>query len=404
MAAYSLKSFLRNTPNALLKEYLEGRSLLPDFNWTVSENDQLRDLGETEIDDLSESISELGLSISGSLEQDFRDICSMADDHGVQCLVEQASSPVHNINLSREYCENKIEGYHARVMWAWLKHNDVFEYAYRNQYLDSMSAWKDCEIGVGLPCDSDQSSLDRLAQAISEYLKKQAKGRHCQVDYYHRQVPDRHCFFAYPEDSAKPEMRYNDQGNLIRSARRPVFEVVFMYEPESGILRVHARGAKTVKVMQELFCKEILDLDGVPDENTRVYDLANLKNPNFRFQTEPMIDTVKLKSLSLDMPGREQVIIKIEPRDGQEMKLHERMVAIAAAYKATMGNIIIKRAKMQAVFKPEEGRKPKTVTFAVGLPDYSTLEDNKYHNIIKRHIDKWGFRRRLLDDIEAEVA
>lgn len=400
MAAYSIKSFLRNTPNQLLKAYLAECGLLGDFQWEITENGRARPLGETEITKLAEAIQDLPLSDLGPLEQDFRDITSMADDNGVLCFIDQASSPIHNVNLAQEFAENKVDGHYARVMWVWLRHKKVFEFAFLNQHLDGMSGWKDCEVGKGLPCGTEQEKLNSLADAISEYLKRQAKGKHCKIEPYHRQVPERYCFFAYPEDCAKPEMRYNDQGQLIRSARRPVFEVVFMYEPETGMLRVHARGAKNARVMQEFFCQTILELDGIPDENTRVYDLSKLKDPVFRFQTEAMIDKVKLKKVTLDLPNREQVILKIEPRDGDEMKLRERMSTVAIAYGITIDQIIIKRAKMQAVFKSEEGRKPKTLTFEIGLPDYSTLEDSYHHNIIKRHVDRWGFRRKLLADVE----
>lgn len=402
MPTYSLKSFLRNVPNLLLKSYLDRHGLLSDFQWELSQHGQTRPLGETEISELAERIQGLSLLNLGKLEQDFRDMTSMADDNGVLCLIDQASSPIHRVNLAQAFSDNHIEGHYARVMWVWLHHHQIFEFAFINQHLDRMSGWKDCEVGTGLPCGSDPETLALLADAISEHLKTQAKGKHCLVEYYHRQVPERHCFFAYPEDSAKPEMQYNENGQLIRSARRPVFEVVFMYEPESGMLRVHARGAKTAKYMQELFCQNILGLDGIPDENTRVYDLTKLKDSAFRFQTEPVVERIKLKTITVDLPDREQVILKIEPRAGQEMKLRERIATLAIAYGITVGQIFIKRAKMQAVFKSEDGKKPKTVTFEIGLPDYSTLEDSYHHNIIKRHIDRWGFRRKLL--VGAEVA
>jgi hypothetical protein len=400
MAKYSLKTFLRNTPNSLLKEYFRQQGCLESSQWiTKFSGGELNARCGNDIEILFEEINNLQRDHFETVEQDFTQICSMADQSGVDCLIELSSNPVFNRDLAGEFETNSVEGSYGRAMWVWMYHRDLFMTACCNHHLDSISSWKDCNVGANLPCGGDEHTLDALSAEITEYLKDKAKGRHCHVDYYYRDKPGRHCFFAYPEGSGKTELRY-DKSRLTSSCRRPVFEVVFIYEPETGVLKVHARGKKTAVDFQRIFCQKALNLDGVPDKSSMVYDLSKLKDPSFRFDVGINIERIKLKNLLLDFPGSEQALLKIEPGDCEEMKLRQRMADVAGAYgyELSSGSVIIKRVKMQAIFKPLNGRRAKTVTFELGLPDISNLHDSAEHNLIKTLIDKWGFRRALLEN------
>ncbi len=400
MPKYSLKTFLRNTPNSLLKSYFSNTTFLDNFNWQLQYDDQTcKPVGETDIDGLFEQINSLRPGQFQRVEHNFTEICSMADQNGVDCLIELAGNPAFKTDLAQEFDSHSIEGNYGRAMWVWMYYHDLFNIACCNQRLDSISSWKDCSVGANLPCNSDEQTLNSLSGEITEYLKKQAKGRHCHIDYYYRENPGRHCFFAYPEDCAKPELRYEND-RLIPASRHPVFEVIFIYEPVTGLLKVYARGKKAAKHFQKMFCRKVLNLEDIPDKSSRVYDLSRLKDPGFRFDVGINIERIKLKGLLLDFPGTEQALLKIDPGDSEDMKLQERMEAVAGVYgyELSSSSVIIKRAKMQAVFKPVEGRRAKTVTFELALPDISNLQDSTDHNQIKALIDKWGFRRALLEN------
>ncbi len=397
MATYALKTFLRNTPNTLLKQYLSDKSILDGFPWTKEEKKKTVEIGEMEIDGLADAIDALPENDFATTDHEFRNITDMADDNGVQCLIEQAESRLHNIKLVKEFEENRVEGYYGRAMWVFLKHKNVFDYAFQNQYLDGISNWKDREVGPEQPCDTGNEAKAELGKAIAKYFKDKGRGRYCQVDYYHRTTPDRDCFFAYPEDCAKPEQTYDSTGKLSWASRRPVFEVVFMYEKKTGLLRVHARGAKNTKAMQRVFCQKILGLKDLPDKSTLVYNLSKLKDKTFRFVTEPCIERIKLKMLMLDLPDKERVVIEADPKDGNEMALYDRMMSVVEAYNVDLSRVYVKKARMQAIFRPDEGGKRKPLTFTLGCPDSCSLEDKYHDNIIRRHIDeKWGFRRKLM--------
>lgn len=397
MATYALKKFLRNTPNILLQQYFQNKSLLDDFAWPLTKNGKTREIGETEIDPLDEAITSLEDQGFIDIEADFRDITDMADDTGVACLMEQAKALLFGIDLAKVFDDNNIEGYYARSIYVFLEHPKLFGFAHQNQHIESLANWKECEVGDGLSCKTDDEAKETLAKEIAAYFKDKGQGKNCKVDYYYRQKPDRDCFFAYPEDCAKPELAYR-RGELKRVPRRPVSEVVFMYDRKTGLLSVYSPRIRNVESLQRIFCQKMLGLKDLPNNSTLVYDLSKLKDKYFRFETEPIIERVKLKMLALDLTGGDGATLVANPSDGNELALCQRMVAVAKAYGIDLTRVIIKKAKLQVVFRSENGKKSKTVTFTIVSPSPSGLEDTFHHNIIKRHIEnKWGFRRKLID-------
>ncbi len=124
---YSLKGFLRNTKNSLLKTFFEERNILSDFNWSKKDkkgNDI--PLPETEVDGLEEAIKLLSTNDCLKIEQEFKDITWLADENSNFCLIDQGKKPKFALDLIKEFAQNQIDGYCDRSMWVYLKHNDLF--------------------------------------------------------------------------------------------------------------------------------------------------------------------------------------------------------------------------------------------------------------------------------------
>ena len=88
---YSPKTFLRQTPNHILKEYFQRKDLLKDIDFDK--------LGETEIDHIAEALYELSEKQRNNIEAQFRQINEMAFEKGVLVLIEEAGSVFHNMDL-----------------------------------------------------------------------------------------------------------------------------------------------------------------------------------------------------------------------------------------------------------------------------------------------------------------
>lgn len=293
---YSPKTFLRQTPNKVLKEYFARRNVLADVDF-----DSLK---ETEIEPIAQALDELPEKERTEIEADFRQVNEMACSLGVRVLVEEAESSFHNLDLSETF--EQMKNHYERAFWVFLNQRIVFEIASELAYMERVSSWRRRYVGEGLTPAVEEKDLENLAKSLSDFYKKQGRGHHCKIDNYLRQRPERHCYFAYPEDYATTDIGYDEGGEFLHWPRKPAFEVIFVYRPESGSLEVSAKGGKDeIEKLQEIFCQTILGLDRLPDEKGKPYDLSKLKDKDFAFRRDPEdgIEKVTIKSLRLDLPG-----------------------------------------------------------------------------------------------------
>lgn len=381
---YSPKTFLRRTPNHILKEYFHRKDLLKDIDFDK--------LGETEIDPIFEAMDELSDKQRNNIEAKFRQINEMCYEKGVLLLIEEAGSVFHNIDLLPTF--EPMKNHYEKAFWVFLNHPKIFKVASDFDYMDRTGSWSNRKVGVGLVPAVEEKDKQELANGVSEFYKKQGRGRRCHVDNYLRQQPERHCYFVYPEDYATTELGFDEEGKFYHQLRKPAFEVIFVYRSESGILEVSAKGGKkVVEALQEILCKTILGLDGLPKLEKKHFDLSKLNDKTLKFVTETAdgIEKVTLRMLRLDLPGIGNRRITLEAsssNDGQpvytliEKALNKSNISLDKA--------VITRAKIQIKFAARDGKKGKSLMFEIFTPDRCTLKDDPLDQIAKKYIEKWG--------------
>jgi hypothetical protein len=389
MSHFSLKTFLRKTPYTLIKSYFKSQKLLGNYDWG----------GELDLESLTEAISDMGDNAESTL-CDFERIHNMANDIGAAKFIDESRSPLYQLDIVQQLSE--MHSHHERSMFVFLNYPKLFRWTSEMVYIDSLStsSWKICIAGLNLKYTDSDEIRQKLGAAIAKYFHEQGRGRHCVVDYYYRINSDRHCFFAYPENYATEDLVYEDRNKLSRRIRRPVMEVIFVYNPQNGMLYVHARGDKFARALQEIFCKEVLQLDGIPDENTKVIDLSILKDSNFRFVTDPAdnIESIILKGMELHLPGMlgRKITVNANAGIGSERLVFEMMDRTIKSFDLDRDSVHIKRAKIKAKFRSNAGQRGKEVTFFLASPNGCTLNEIPHHNVIKRYLNKWGFEKNLL--------
>jgi len=381
---YSPKTFLRQTPNALLKEYFSRENILTDIEFDSPE--------ETKIEPIAQALDELPENQKRNIEADFRQINEMACARGVRVLVEEAGSPFHNLNLSGTF--EQMKNHYERAFWVFLNHRVVFEIASELAYMDRVGSWRRRYVREGLQPAVEPEDLASLAEALSEFYKKQGRGHHYKIDNYLRQIPERHCYFAYPEDYAITDIGYDEEGKFTHRPKRPAFEIIFVYRPESGFLEVSAKGKKDeIENLQEIFCQTILGLEGLPDAKGKHYDLSKLKEKNFAFVTDPQdgIEGVLIKMLRFDLSGFGNRRITFEASSkGEEQPVHTLIEQALNKAKVPLDKTPVAKAKLQFKFAARERKKGKTLTFEISIPDRCTLKDDPLDQITKKYIEKWG--------------
>src|SRR5262249_31588455 len=125
---YSPRSFLRQVPNQLLKEFFDRRGQLGHILWYLQ--------GETEVERIYEAWQALPEPQRVEVERTFRAVEEMAGEPGIRALVEEGRS--HGIDLAAEL--DQRDGLHHKAMWAYLWHEAVFERAALFNYVESLSS------------------------------------------------------------------------------------------------------------------------------------------------------------------------------------------------------------------------------------------------------------------------
>ncbi|MFC1792736.1 hypothetical protein ACFL3Q_04035 [Planctomycetota bacterium] len=381
---YSPKTFLRQTPNHILKEYFNRKDLLKDIDFD--------NLGDTEIEPIFEAMDKLDIKERNKIEAEFRQIYEMAFEKGVLVLIEEAGSVYHNIDLLPIF--EPMENHYEKAFWVFLNHPLVFEIACDLAYMDSLGSWSSRKVGAGLVPAIEEKDRQNLADEVSKFYKKQGRGQRCHVDNYRREQPERHCYFVFPEDYATTELGFNNEGKFYHRPRKPAFEVIFVYRPESGILEVSAKGGKkVVEALQEIFCKTILGLDGLPKLEKRHFDLSKLNDKTLKFVTEPVdgIEKVTIRMLRLDLPGigNRRITLEASPSN-DEQPVYTLIEKALNKSNIPLDKALIAKAKIQIKFASRDGKRGKSVLFEISSPDRWTLKDDPIDQIAKKYIEKWG--------------
>jgi hypothetical protein len=382
---YSPKTFLRQTPNKTLKEYFARKDLLRDIDFDK--------LGETEIDTIAQAMEALPEKQRNNIEAELRQINEMACEKGILVLIEEAGSVFHEIDLLPIF--EPMKNHYEKAFWVFLNQPLIFGIASDLAYMDSIGSWSSRKVGAGLTPAVEEKDKRNLADSVSEFYKKQGRGQRCHVDNYLRQQPERHCYFVYPEDYATTELGFDDEGKFYHRLRKPAFEVIFVYRPESGILEVSAKGGKkVVEALQEIFCKTILGLDGLPKLDKRHFDLSKLSDKTLKFVTEPAdgIEKVILRMLRLDLPpiGNRRITLEASPSEDAQ-PVYTLIEKALNKSNISLDKAVISRAKIQIDFAGRDGKKGKSRTFEISSPNRCTLKDDPLDQIAKKYLEKWGF-------------
>ncbi len=382
---YSPRTFLRQTPNKVLKEYFACKNLLSDIDFDS--------LSETATEAVAEAIDRLPEKQKREVEAEFRQINEMACETGVKDLVEEAGSVFHGLDWSETF--GQMKNHYERAFWAFVNHRIIFDIASELAYMDMVGGWRQRYVGEGLTPAVEQRDKEKLAQTVSAFYKKQGRWYHCKVENYLRENPERHCYFAYPEDYPTTEMGYDEDGKFHHWPTRRAFEIIFVYRPGNGFVEISAKGKKDeIEKLQEVFGQNILGLDGLPDAESKRFELSKLKDKNFAFVTEPQdgIERVTIKLLRLDLPGfgNRRITLEASSSDGGQPihRLTERAINKA---NLNLDKMTVARARLQIRFAPKDNKKGKTRTFEISIPDRCTLKDDPLDEIAKKYIEKWGF-------------
>jgi hypothetical protein len=380
---YSHLQFFRRVPNDLLARYFDSRdaALKVPFN----------DLKQTEVEPILEAFQALGDQKQAEIEAEFQDIHALSCEGGVSALVDEAAFHGDE-NFATELA--KIDGFHAKIMWAFLEKPDYWRGATMFQHADNVSPsyWKKRNDLPSLPPHVEVEDIEALASEISVMFSKEGRGRNCKVEPYRRH--NREYFFAYPEDYAQLGIEWVSN-KLKTLAHHPAFEIIFVYCEEEGSLDIYApRNTKAVPELQRLFARTILKLETLEDGevDNRVYDLAPVADRGFQFHIPPESGiesaVVTRMRLSLKRVKKDRITLEADTKDNPKAVYDLRDSLNLPPHYITQLSVKVK-------FESREGRRGCTKTFNITYPNSCALHNDGLDLKIRQMLSESGLEPRL---------
>ncbi|MEZ6233392.1 MAG: hypothetical protein R3B68_04310 [Phycisphaerales bacterium] len=386
MPQYSPKKIIRSISKPLLKRYFDDRGLLGGFDWAEYES------GDP--DPIMEAIEGLAATDQTAVDTDLFTVSELATDGGSRLIYEEATF------WKRPWAEElaAMANDYERALLAIAEDRELVETAFAFNEIDRFAESKRRRwiVGKRLQVTDDEQHRDRLKKALRAIFKEEGRGARCHIETLDRRDPERFCCFAYPEDYPKTDLGYDDQDRFSRHTRRTANEIVFIYEPEGGQLELVAGGdQKRRNRIAEAFCKNILGLNALPDPRANPpYNLDVLKRGDFAFRTEAEdnIETVELRLLRFDLPGKgyRRLVLSGRPTPEVPNVLRSMIEEAIDKTRLPLSELQVSQGKLSFKFRGQNGRRGKTLTFEVTYPDKCNLKDNGYDMVARKYLKKWG--------------
>lgn len=380
---YSHLQFFRRVPNELLARYFHVKNinLAVDFG----------KLKSTKVESVLNAFLSLESQQQAEIEAEFQDINALSCQGGVKALVDEA-----DFHGDAAFASDlaSLDGFHAKVMWAFLEKPLYWRGATMFLHADNVSPsfWKKRNDLPKLPPGVAPEDIDALASEISVLFSKEGRGKNCKVEPYRRH--NREYFFAYPEDYAHLGIEWISN-TLKTLAHHPAFEIIFVYCKDEGSLDIYApKNTKSIPDLQRAFTRTILKLEALPDGSIdkRVYDLAPLANRQFDFKIAPgsaIESAVVIKMrLTLKHGAKRRVTLEADTNGNPKAVYDLRDSLNLPAH-------FITQLTVKVTFEVQHGKHGRTRTFNITYPNSCALNNDGFDLEIRRMLAESGIEPRL---------
>lgn len=392
--SFAPKTFLRQTSNELLQACFGQLGVLSDLPWA--------ELSGHDIDVVYNSWQNLPEKQRLEVERMFEEAESLASETGVKAIIDEGT--FHGLDLATEL--EPLPSFRDKALYVGVTYPHVFQVAGTIHHAHSLSLryWRRrANMPLQQP-DVSQAAIGQFQSAISAYFRQhEGRGHRCTVDSYLRSNRY-HYFFAYPDNYADTYLGHDEQGELVRRAQRPAFEIVFLFDPVDGTLDIYAQGGKVVQEsLQTIFCRTLLKRELPPESPLgHPYELNGLKSRDFLLtaqQTDPEdgIEEVQIRKLRLSVLGgsKQRITLEVDPTGGPRAIYDMLDVCLNREnLPDTLINVTLAQFHFRFVHTGQ-GRQ-KSLTFEVSYPDTSNLKSCRREELRlvgEKYLRRWGIDR-----------
>ncbi len=391
---YTPKTFLRQTSNTLLQTYFGKLDVLQELSW--------KDLANHQIDGVYDGWQSLPEPQRLEIERMFEEAEALASENGLKAIIDEGT--FHGLDLATEL--KTFQNFRDKALQVAIEYPQVFQVAGTINHAHSLSRryWRRRGNMPLRQPDVSQSALDEFRDAISAYfLQNEGRGHRCTVDTYLR-VNRYHYFFAYPDNYADTYLGHDEQGQFVRRAQRPAFEIVFLLDPVDGTLDIYAQGGKVVQEsLQTIFSRTLLRQELPPESSVgHPYELNGLKSRDFVIasqDTDPEdgIDEIQIRKMRLSVLGgsKRRITLEVDPNGGPGA-IYDMLDECLNRQNLPEALFNITLAQFHFRFVHTGQGRQRTLTFEVSHPNSSNLKScsrEELRLIGEKYLRRWGIDR-----------
>ena len=380
---FSLQSFLRRAPNALLKTFFTSYPTFTDFDWEA--------VSERRVDPILERFAEVPAADRQRALRTFRRVEMLANSEGSQVLIEAARDTNEEIAVQLGAMGSSRE----RALWTCMNYPRVFESARTLSHIDTLPkrSWETRKVPAVPSFHATDDMKSELGLRIAAYLQAvQGRGELCAVDHGSRDGEVEY-FFAYPADYADELIGYDSDGQFERKSYHPAFEIMFGYHPADGTLDIYAQGGGSIRDhMVRAFCSAVLGIEQDPEPwPAPCFDLELFKNKNLTFPTRPadQISMVRVKAMRVQYYTGHggKITFEIDGRR-KEGSVHDVIGERFSGSHALLAEGTVLSVVMQAFLRTPAG-KDRNLTFRLTAPSFCDLEDSPEELTLRGYLREW---------------
>jgi len=302
--------------------------------------------------------------------------------------------------------EVKMHGHHDLTvhqvtMKLWLSHAKHFADVYGLFQVEKTDSLKILRGETPAPCNPDKADLDKFEKGLQQVLRKSSEGPRLKLEPGPK-TEDKYVLVVPHEHFKKPDPVFTADKTITTKERRPVYEMVLIYYPKQGILKlkVGSKGIRKAETVAHLFGTALLHKKGGHFHAAEIISFEPLVKPGFSFPRRPEDEFDWVKIVYIDytekrdktfvhtvkctdtMSGLQDVTDQLKKYGITNFKSHE-----------------IKSLTLQFYFKDGGRKKHKNVILT--RPYSYNLDETPRDRHVENALIRWGFINVHADETAA---
>jgi len=328
---------------------------------------------------------------------DLEYINEVSSPRHIDALLTRSTLARKTINQTDyERCKN----YDERSLWWFMNHRDIFDQYTEFNDLEDLSGAKEIIVPQKYIKTSDDiiaGGFTELEKQVSAVYSKSLRGEKCKVKYWKLDDDEALIIRAYLEDLPTGELAFEGNEITPNKPHRPVFSVVYIYNPNQKMLGVKAIGGnESIEGLKNIFCQLFLGCR-LDETEKRAFDLTNISdiaNVTLVAEPEDNIEQVYLKAVELKHKSGAPHNLRVDV-GGKERKNGTEAVTelLNEIGLKNLSQWEVKKIEIKFIFKNTLGKGRKRQITARITPDGCSLKQRKEDKVIRNLLQKWGFAK-----------